>query len=66
VLATAQITATASAPLAAAFSTAVGQRQGGDYLVPVGHPDDKNVVELVHTVNLGKELIHHSVVHTWA
>ena len=63
-LATEEITATASAAaalLAAAFSTTVG-----NYHAPVGHPDDKNVVELVHTVNLGEELIHHSVIHTWA
>ena len=29
---------------------------------PVGHADDEDVVELVDAVNLGEELIDHSVV----
>ena len=34
--------------------------------MPVGHADDQDIVELVHAVYLGKELVDHSVVHAAA
>ena len=30
---------------------------------PIGHPDHKNVVELVHPVDLGQQLVDDGVVH---
>ena len=30
--------------------------------LPVGHPDDEDVVELVHAVYLGQQLVDHGVV----
>ena len=33
---------------------------------PVCHSDDENVVQLIHAVNLGEELVHHGVIHTAA
>ena len=34
--------------------------------MPVGHADDQDIVELVHSVYLGQELVDHSVVHAAA
>ena len=31
--------------------------------VPIGHSDDKDIVELVDAVNLGEELVDHGVIH---
>ena len=34
--------------------------------LPVGHPDDEDVVERVHAVDLGQQLVHHGVGHARA
>ena len=39
--------------------------QHNKFIEPVCHPDDEDVVELVHTVDLGQQLVHNRVVHTF-
>ena len=39
------------------------QFQESGMFAPIGHPDHKNVVELVHPVDLGQQLVDDGVVH---
>ena len=39
------------------------QSQESGMFAPIGHPDHKNVVELVHPVDLGQQLVDDGVVH---
>ena len=39
------------------------QSQATGIFAPIGHPDHKNVVELVHPVDLGQQLVDDGVVH---
>ena len=44
---------------------AAGAEEGlVEHVLAVGHADDEDVVERVHPVDVGQQLVHHAVPHT--
>lgn len=46
------------------FQSTGSQQSLVNHIPPVGHTDDQDVVQLLHAVNFGQQLIHHCVMHS--